>query len=328
MLARCCRNLVHVHGEGGGQSVVARHILEGVGLYRTNITAVDKDGVDVVAVVRGDFDGHRLVIGDGGVGRGDGTAFARRCRHREFVNGKLCRNRVVAAYICKGVGVSDFNDFTVHKQAADMPACFRNDRIGDVFSAVHCGSVGRGDRAVLARCCRNLVHVHGEGGGQSVVARHILEGVGLYCTHIAAIGKDGVDVVAFVRRDSDSDVFSEGGFGKSRGDGTAFACRCRHHVVVDGELYRNSMASANVRKSVGVRNFHGFAVHKQTADVPACFGSYRIGGVSSARNDRVTVGCDRAVALDNGSRNGVFIDGKGGGQRVAIRHVVEGIGRV
>ena len=58
--------------------MVAVNILEGVGLYRTHVTAVGKDGVDVVAVVRGDFDGHRLVIGDGGVGRGDGTALTRR----------------------------------------------------------------------------------------------------------------------------------------------------------------------------------------------------------------------------------------------------------
>ena len=115
--------------------MVAVNILERVGLYRTHVTAVGKDGVNMIAVVRGDFNRDALAEGGFCKCRGDRATFARRCRHREFVDGELDRNRVAVAYICKGVGVRNFNGFIVHKQAADMPSCFRNNRIGDVFAA-------------------------------------------------------------------------------------------------------------------------------------------------------------------------------------------------
>ena len=158
-----------------------------------------------------------------------------------------------------------------------------------------------------------------------MVIRHIFKSIGCHCTHICAIGKDGVDAITIRCRDFNVNGRAVRHCCVGRSHRAAVTNRRRHRKFVNGELGRNGMAFPNIRKRVAVSSLHQFAVHQQPREVPARFGSERKGGVIAASHRRRAGGRDGSAALDR-SHDFVFVADESGRQRVVIRHIFKRVG--
>ena len=101
--------------------MVAVDFRERVGIHPTDIQAIRKDRINMVAIIRGDSNDNRAAIIDGGFRRGDRASLSCRRRHRVFIDGKLRHDRMTVADIRKDIAVGNFHRFIIHQQATDMP---------------------------------------------------------------------------------------------------------------------------------------------------------------------------------------------------------------
>ena len=93
------RQRVRVHRKGCMKFVVRGNIVERVAAVAARIGTVHKDGINVVAARGRDHNGGRIAVVHNRAGRRHRAALAGRRRHRIFVNGKICRNRMVSTNI-------------------------------------------------------------------------------------------------------------------------------------------------------------------------------------------------------------------------------------
>ena len=281
----------------------------------------------MVAVGCGDGDNDRAAISHCRVGRGDGATHTRRRNHTVFVDGKLRRNRVVVTDICESVGFRNTYRFVIHRQPRQVPAHFRNDRIGDAFTAGDDGVARRRNGAVytLHRCY--LVRIDGKGGAQGMIIIYITKCISVRITHIHIIHKHRVNMLAVGSGDGDGHGLIIIHRCSGRSNRSTLPCRRRYRVTVDGKLRLDCVFVTDIRKGVSSDAIHWGIVHQQGSQMPALGRNERVGDTFATEHRRRADRRDGTLAL-NRSRDAVRIAGKRGPQLVCPRHIIERIGRV
>ena len=325
MLARLCRNHKLVHGESGMQRMVGGNTLKRIGSHRARIRAVNENRINVMAVRSGDLDGNILAVSRYRAGRRDCAALPRRRRHRVFVDGKLRYNRVVLADISKCVGSRNLCLFSIYLQAANVPARFGSNYIGNIGAASYGGFTLRRNRAVLARLCRNHKLIHGESGMQCVAGSNMLKRIGGHRAHIHTVNEDRVDVIAVGCGDFDGDNTIVINRHRSRSDGTAATRRRRHRVLVDSELHGNRVIFTDIGERVCFGSIRLFPIYQQSANVPTRFRDDGISNIDAAGYSSFALRRNRAV-LACLCRNHKLVHDESGMHRVAGSNMLKRIG--
>ena len=293
-----CRQRIGIRRKDSTERMVFGYVAEGVATHRAFVNIVHEHRINVVAIIRSDFDGDSVAVVYDRAGRCHVTAVTCRRCHRIFVDDKVGRYGMVGTDIRKRIGIGDIHRFTVHKHLRQMPACGRSKRIGSVITAVHGRCPFGRNRTLALHRCRQRIGIRRKDSTERMVFGYVAEGVATHRAFVNIVHEHRINVVAIIRSDFDGDsvavVYDRAG----RCHVTAVTCRRCHRIFVDDKVGRYGMVGTDIRKRIGVGGIHRFTVHKHFRQMPACGRSERVGSVISAVHGRCPFGRNRTLALD------------------------------
>ena len=83
-------------------------------------------------------------------------------------------------------------------------------------------------------------------------------------------------MVAFLRYNHHSKIFTLGDVGEGRGNGTTLARNCRNQELISIKMRSNRMIFSNISKCKGQSRRNAFAIHKQTVKIVALVRRYSV----------------------------------------------------